>query len=159
VVCGHHLYPDEARLDVPVRHHGLVFPLFIDWQIDQSLEIGFMLETMKRALVRRKPTIINNDQGSHFTSPQYINLLKENEVRISMDGKGRAKDNIDIERFWRSLKYNEVYIKDYNTPRETRTGVEGYIHLRNHYLPHQPLQNQTPADVYNRDVVLLSTCE
>ena len=63
----------------------------VDWQLDQSLEIGFVLETMKRALARRKPEIINSDQGSHFTSPQYIDLLKENDVRISMDGKGRAR--------------------------------------------------------------------
>lgn len=77
----------------------------VDYQLDQSLEIEFVLEAMKRALARRKPTIINSDQGSHFTSPQYTDLLKENEVRISMDGKGRATDNIVIERFWRSLKY------------------------------------------------------
>lgn len=131
----------------------------IDWQLDQSLEIEFVLETTKRALTRRKPEIINSDQGSHFTSPKYIDLLKENEVRISMDGKGRAKDNIVIERFWRSLKYNEVYINDYNSPRELRQGVERYIHLHNHYLPHQSLQNHTPAAVYKRDVILLSTCE
>jgi putative transposase len=123
----------------------------VDWQLDQSLEIGFVLETMKRALERCKPDIINSDQGSHFTSPQYTDLLKEHEVRISMDGKGRATDNIVIERFWRSLKYNEVYIHDYNSPRETRYGVERYIHLHNHYLPHQSLNNQTPAVVYNKE--------
>jgi putative transposase len=131
----------------------------VDWQLDQSLEIEFVLETTKRALARRKPGIINSDQGSHFTSPKYIDLLKENEVRISMDGKGRAKDNIVIERFWRSLKYNEVYINDYNSPRELRQGVERYIHLHNHYLPHQSLENHTPAAVYNRDVILLPTSE
>jgi putative transposase len=131
----------------------------IDWQVDQSLEIGFVLETMKRALARHKPTIINSDQGSHFTSPQYIDLLKKNEVRISMDGKGRAKDNIVIERFWRSLKYNEIYLNDYNSPREMRQGVERYIQLHNHYLPHQSLQNHTPFIVYNRSVALSSTCE
>ncbi|MFD0716291.1 transposase, partial [Paenibacillus sp. GCM10027626] len=125
----------------------------------QSLEIEFVLKTTKRALGRRKPGIINSDQGSHFTSPKYIDLLKENEVRISMDGKGRAKDNIVIERFWRSLKYNEVYINDYNSPREMRQDVERYIHLHNHYLPHQSLQNHTPATVYNRDVILLPTCK
>ena len=94
----------------------------VDWQLDQSLEIGFVLETMKRAW-RSVSLIINSDQGSHFTSPQYIDLMKENEVRISMDGKGRAKDNIVIERFWRSLKYNEIYLNDYNSPRETRKGL------------------------------------
>ena len=126
----------------------------VDWQLDQSLEIGFVLETMQRALARRKPDIINSDQGSHFTSPQYIDLLKENSVRISMDGKGRAKDNIVIERFWRSLKYNEVYINEYANPRETRRGIERYIHLHNYYLPHQSLQYNTPAVVYNRHVLL-----
>lgn len=131
----------------------------VDWQLDQSLEIGFVLETMKRTLAKHNPQIINSDQGSHFTSPQYIDLLKENEVRISMDGKGRAKDNIVIERFWRSLKYNEVYLNDYNSPREMRQGVERYIHLHNHYLPHQSLQYHTPAAVYNREVILLPTRE
>lgn len=131
----------------------------VDWQMDQSLEIRFVLETMKRAFTERKPAIINSDQGSHFTSPQYTDLLKEKEIRISMDGKGRAKDNIVIERFWRSLKYNEVYINDYSSPRETRQGVDNYIHLHNHYLPHQSLQNHTPAVVYNKEVNLLSTCE
>jgi putative transposase len=131
----------------------------VDWALDQSLEIGFVLDTMKRALARRKPEIINSDQGSHFTSPQYTDLLKENEVRISMDGKGRATDNIVIERFWRSLKYNEVYINDYNSPRETRHGIARYIHLHNDYLPHQSLQNNTPVHVYNKDVVILPTCK
>ncbi|MFD1777063.1 IS3 family transposase [Paenibacillus rhizophilus] len=131
----------------------------VDWQMDQSLEIGFVLETMKRAFDRVQPTIVNSDQGSHFTSPKYIDLLKEHEIRISMDGKGRAKDNIVIERFWRSLKYNEIYINEYSSPRETRQGVQHYIHLHNHYLPHQSLQNFTPAAVYNRQALLLSTCE
>ncbi|WP_218918414.1 IS3 family transposase [Paenibacillus durus] len=129
----------------------------VDWQLDQSLEIDFVLETMKRALARRVPSIVNSDQGSHFTSPKYIDLLKEKEIRISMDGKGRATDNIVIERFWRSLKYNEIYINEYGSPRETRQGVGGYIHLHNHYLPHQSLQNHTPAAVYNQEVMLSST--
>ncbi|WP_156130616.1 IS3 family transposase [Paenibacillus durus] len=131
----------------------------VDWQLDQSLEIDFVLETMKRALARRVPSIVNSDQGSHFTSPKYIDLLKEKEIRISMDGKGRATDNIVIERFWRSLKYNEIYINEYGSPRETRQGVGGYIHLHNHYLPHQSLQNHTPAAVYNQEVMLLSTSD
>jgi transposase InsO family protein len=86
--------------------------------LDQNLEIGFVLETLKRALAKRKSSIINSDQGSHFTSPQYIVLVKEHDVRISMDGKGRVTDNIAIERFWRSLKYYEIYLNDYNSPRE-----------------------------------------
>lgn len=131
----------------------------VQWQLDQSLEIAFVLEATGRALARRKPGIINSDQGSHVTSPKYIELLHKHDVRISMDGKGRATDNIVIERFWRSLKYNEVYINDYASPRETRQGVERYIHLHNHYLPHQSLQNHTPAAVYHLDVKQLSTGE
>lgn len=131
----------------------------VDWQLDQSLEIEFVLETMKRAFSRRIPSIVNSDQGSHFTSPRYIDLLKENEVRISMDGKGRATDNIVIERFWRSLKYNEIDLNDYDRPRETRQGVSRYIRLHNYELPHQSLQNHTPATVYNREVQRVSTSE
>jgi putative transposase len=85
--------------------------------------------------------------------------LKEKDVRISMDGKGRAVDNIVIERFWRSLKYNEVYLNDYKSPREMRQGVERYIHMHNHYLPHQSLQNHCPVSVFNQSVVLKPTCE
>lgn len=131
----------------------------IDWQLDQTLEIGFVLETMKRALSLQRPHIVNSDQGSHFTSPKYIELLKEHEVLISMDGKGRATDNIAIERFWRSLKYNEIYLQDYQSPRETRQGIERYIHLHNRYLPHQSLHNHTPEAVYTRAVLLPSTSE
>jgi putative transposase len=131
----------------------------IDWQLDQSLEIDFVLETMKRALEKHRPSIVNSDQGSHFTSSQYIDLLTDKDIRISMDGKRRAVDNIVIERFWRSLKYNEVYLNDYTSPRETRHGVEGYMYLHNHYLPHQSLENNTPASVFNRSVLLSSTCE
>ncbi|MBD2848538.1 transposase [Paenibacillus sp. IB182496] len=131
----------------------------IDRQFDQTLEIGFVLETMKRARLLQRPHIVNSDQGSHFTSPKYIKLLIKHEVLISMDGKGRATDNIAIERFWRSLKYNEIYLQDYQSPRKTRQGIERYIHLHNRYLPHQSLRNLTPEAVYTRTVLLPSTSE
>jgi putative transposase len=76
-----------------------------------------------------------------------------------MDGKGRATDNIAIERFWRSLKYNEIYLNEYNSPRETRNGIRNYIYLHNYYLPHQSLQKHTAATVYNREALLLSMSE
>ena len=120
----------------------------VDWQLDQSLEISFIIEMLKRALAVNKPEILNSDQGSHFTSPQYIDILKENEIRISMDGKGRAKDNIFTERFWRSLKYEEVYIHEYTSPREMRQGISRYINLYNQIRPHQSLQYRTPASLY-----------
>uniref|UniRef100_UPI000C268EDF IS3 family transposase n=1 Tax=Mycobacteroides abscessus TaxID=36809 RepID=UPI000C268EDF len=120
----------------------------VDWQLDQSLEIGFVIEMVKRALAVNKPEILNSDQGSHFTSQKYIDILKEHEIRISMDGKGRAVDNIFTERFWRSLKYEEVYLHEYTSPRETRQGISRYMNLYNHIRPHQSLNYRTPASVY-----------
>lgn len=126
----------------------------VAWQLDQSMEIDFVLETVKTALAVNKPEIWNSDQGSHFTSPQYIELLKAEQIRISMDGKGRAVDNIFTERFWRSLKYEEVYLHDYANPREARKGITRYIELYNHYRPHQSLNNHTPASIYWGNVQL-----
>lgn len=83
----------------------------VSWELDQTLEIDFVVEAVQRALSQQNPTILNSDQGSHFTSPKYINLLKEHDINISMDGKGRALDNIITERLWRSIKYEEVYLK------------------------------------------------
>jgi len=125
------------------------------WQLEQSLEIEFVTETVKRALSINTPEIFNSDQGSHFTSSQYIDLLKADDIRISMDGKGRALDNIFIERFWRSLKYEEVYLNDYASPKETRAGVTRYMELYQHYRPHQSLQYHTPAAVYNGKALLI----
>lgn len=120
----------------------------ISWELSQTLEIDFVLTAVKRALRQGKPLIMNSDQGSHFTSPKYIELLKEANVKISMDGKGRAIDNIFIERFWRSLKYEDVYLKDYQTPREARIGITDYMRLYNYLRPHQSLNNQVPASLY-----------
>jgi len=121
----------------------------ISWELDQTLEIGFVLDTVKRAFTIAIPEIFNSDQGSHFTSPKYINLLKEHpSIQISMDSKGRALDNIMIERFWRSFKYEEVYLKDYGTPREARRNIRDYMELYNEDRPHQSLDYKTPAAVY-----------
>ena len=121
----------------------------ISWELSQTLEIDFVLTAVKRALSQGKPFILNSDQGSHFTSPQYIELLKEANVQISMDGKNRAIDNIFIERFWRSLKYEEVYLKDYQTPREARIGITEYIRYYNCERPHQSLDYRIPFEFYS----------
>lgn len=120
----------------------------VTWELDQTLELPFVLEAVRRALSLAKPQILNSDQGSHFTSPQYIELLKEAEVQISMDGKGRALDNIFVERLWRSVKYEEVYLHDYATPREARRGLARYFEFYNHERPHQALDYRTPEEVY-----------
>jgi len=120
----------------------------VSWELDQTLEMGFVTEAVTRALGTGIPSIFNSDQGSHFTSPRYIDLLKDKKVLISMDGKGRAIDNVFIERFWRSLKYEEVYLKEYSSPREARSGIREYIDFYNNLRPHQSLDYQTPASVY-----------
>lgn len=121
----------------------------ISWELDQSLELPFVLHAVERALLQHKPVILNSDQGSHFTSQKYIDLLKSNEVKISMDGRGRALDNIFTERLWRSLKYEEVYLYEYQTPREARQGITRYFDMYNFERPHQSLKYKTPAAVFN----------
>jgi putative transposase len=120
----------------------------VSWALDQTLEIGFVLDATRCALDQAAPVIFNSDQGSHFTSPQYTNLLLEAKVQISMDGRGRALDNIFTERLWRTVKYEEVYLHDYATPREARAGLSRYLSFYNHERPHQSLRYQTPAEVY-----------
>jgi len=120
----------------------------VAWALDQTRELGFVLEAMGAALSRATPEICNSDQGSHFTSPQYLGLLTGAAVRISMDGRGRALDNVFTERLWRSVKYEEVYIKDYASPKEARQGLERYFAFYNHERPHQALAYQTPAAMY-----------
>lgn len=120
----------------------------VAWGLDQSLELGFVLEAMQRALAGSTPEICNSDQGSHFTSPGYLSLLESSGVRISMDGKGRALDNVYTERLWRTVKYEEVYIRGYETPREAREGLERYLEYYNGERPHQALGYRTPAEVY-----------
>lgn len=120
----------------------------LSWELDQTLELPFVLEAVDNALGQAKPTIWNSDQGSHFTSPQYIQKLRDADVQISMDGKGRALDNVFTERLWRTIKYEEVYLKDYATPREARRGIGEYIAFYNEERLHQSLGYRTPMEVY-----------
>ena len=120
----------------------------VSWQLDQTLEIGFVLTAMHNALAQATPEICNSDQGSHFTSPQYTAVLLAAQVQISMDGRGRALDNIFTERLWRSVKYEEVYLHDYADPREARLGLTRYFDFYAHQRPHQALGYRTPAQVY-----------
>ncbi len=131
-----------AVLDVYARY-------VVSWALDDTLELPFVLDAVRRALAQARPTIWNSDQGSHFTSPQYTQLLLEAEVQISMDGKGRALDNIFIERFWRSVKYEEVYLREYGTPREARLWLSRYLTHYNEKRPHSSLDYRTPAAVYS----------
>jgi putative transposase len=120
----------------------------VSWQLDDTLDIDFVLLAVDTALAQRKPLIWNSDQGSHFTSPQYTQRLLAADVQISMDGKGRALDNIFTERLWRSVKYEEVYLHDYHTPKQAHTGLTTYFDFYNYGRPHQALGYLTPAEVY-----------
>ena len=120
----------------------------VSWELDDTLELPFVLTTVDRALTQATPTIWNSDQGSHFTSPHYLDRLKEANVQISMDGKGRALDNIFTERLWRTIKYEEVYLKDYETPRLARQSLTDYLQFYNYQRLHQSLDYLTPAEVY-----------
>jgi putative transposase len=120
----------------------------VSWELDQTLEIGFVLACVDRALAGAAPAIFNSDPGSHFTSPQYIERLLKKQVAVSMDGRGRALDNIFTERLWRTVKYEEVYLKDYATPKEARRELSRYVSFYNEKRLHQSLDYRTPAEVY-----------
>src|SRR5579883_3009546 len=120
----------------------------VSWEVDQTLQLPFVLEAVTRAFQVATPDIWNSDQGSHFTSTPYITLLKEHGVRISMDGRGRALDNIFTERLWRTSKYEEVYLKQYESPRQARQELATYLRFYNERRLHQALDYQTPAEVY-----------
>jgi putative transposase len=120
----------------------------VAWELDQSLEIGFVLQAVDAALTVGCPLIWNSDQGSHFTSSQYLGRLEARGIQISMDGTGRALDNIFTERLWRTVKYEEVYLQSYRTPREARQGLARYFAFYNQERPHQALGYHTPATLY-----------
>lgn len=128
----------------------------VSWALDHTLELPFVLEAVDQALAQARPAIINSDQGSHFTSPQYLDRFRAGPTQISMDGRGRAMDNIFTERLWRSVKYEEVYLHDYVTPRQARQGLTAYFQFYNYERPFQTLGYLTPADLYLTRMNLLT---
>jgi putative transposase len=120
----------------------------VSWELDQTLEIDFVLAAVQRGLAVARPTIVNSDQGSHFTSQHYLGLIQAAGAQISMDGKGRALDNVFTERLWRTVKYENVYLQDYSCPREAHAGIGAYLEFYNQRRPHQSLDYRTPAEVY-----------
>jgi putative transposase len=118
------------------------------WELDFTLEVDFVLEALGMALKIAHPEIINSDQGSQYTSNRYVKKVLESQSKISMDGRGRFVDNIFTERLWRTIKYQEVYLHDYESPREARNGISRFLEKYNTYRPHQALHNLTPEEVY-----------
>jgi putative transposase len=120
----------------------------VSWALSQTLALDFVLTAVDNALLQATPKIWNSDQGSHFTSPQYIQRLQNAGVQISMDGRGRARDNIFTERLWRTIKYEEVYLHEYGSPKEAHRQLASYIYFYNFERSHQALDYQTPAQLY-----------
>lgn len=121
----------------------------LSWKLSITLETAFCIEAIEEALSRYgKPEIFNTDQGSQFTSLDFIKLLKDAEISISMDGKGAWRDNVFVERLWRSIKYEEVYLHAYKTVSDARLGIGRYLAFYNSRRPHSSLDRKTPDQVY-----------
>lgn len=158
-------HPDQAwAVDITyVRmRHGFMYLFVIidlysryivDYELSMTLDRQMVLGCLKRAFEQAKPEIINSDQGSQFTNEDYIKLLQSEGIKISMDGKGRALDNIFVERFFRTLKYEDIYLNEYETPRSLRKGLSRYIRFYNQERLHESLDYNRPVDYYQRPQV------
>ena len=119
------------------------------WRVSNTMDVEFCIEALEEALVRfGRPEIFNTDQGSQFTSPRFTGVLRNTGVRISMDGRGRWMDNVFIERLWRSLKYEEVFIKAYTSVAEARSGIGTWLNFYNNERLHQALGYLTPREIF-----------
>ena len=121
----------------------------LSWELSVTMDNEFCVSALERALrCHGTPGIFNTDQGAQYTSREFIKVLKDNDIKISMDGKGRAMDNIFIERLWRSVKYEEIYVKEFQSVKQLRKSLKKYFDFYNHERPHQSFDGQTPAEVY-----------
>jgi putative transposase len=120
----------------------------LSWELSNTMDMTFCLSALDRALAQNTPKIFNTDQGSQFTSVAFTSRLEEKGIAISQDGRGRALDNIFVERLWRSLKYEEVYLKGYTSVKEAMQELDKYFHFYNNVRLHQSLSYQTPAAVH-----------
>jgi putative transposase len=130
-----------ALIDVHSRY-------IVGWSLSNTLETGFCIDALKSGLAQAQPEIINSDQGCQFTSEEWITFLRDQNIKVSMTGKGRCTDNIYIERFWRSFKREEFYLNEYQSVNELKKAIRTYIEFYNHQRWHQSLGYKTPAEVY-----------
>ena len=147
---------------IPMRQGFLYLVAIMDWasrkvlawRLSTTMEVEFCIEALEEALTKYgRPEIFNTDQGSQFTSPEFTDVLKNAKVRISMDGKGRWMDNVFIERLWRSLKYECVYLHAYETASETRAGITAWVAYYNAERPHSTFDGRVPDEVYKEGLV------
>lgn len=122
----------------------------LSWKLSNTLDVEFCIEALEEAFINGLPKVFNTDQGSQFTSNQFVCHLKSKNIQVSMDGKGRSIDNIFIERLWRSVKYEDIYIKDYQDGIELHNGLNKYFSFYNQSRPHQSLSYKTPSEVYRK---------
>jgi putative transposase len=120
----------------------------LSWRVSNSMDVDFCVEALEEALGQATPEIMNTDQGAQFTSRDFTNLLGKHGVSISMDGKGRAIDNVMIARLWRTVKYEEIYLKEYASGADLQRGLGSYFAYYGHQRKHSSLDRQTPAEVY-----------
>lgn len=120
----------------------------LSWKLSNTLDTRFCRDVLDEALLYGQPEIFNTDQGAQFTAHSFLDILEKREIQISMDSKGRALDNIFVERLWRSLKYEEVYLKAYETVKESKREISSWINFYNQRRRHQKLGKQTPNQVY-----------
>lgn len=120
----------------------------LSWRLSHNLKKEFCISALQESLSKDIPEYFNIDQGGQFTNPEYLSILKQEDIKISMDSKGRCFDNILVERFWRNLKYEDIYIKDYQNFEELEAGISEYIEFYNYSRPHQSLNYKTPYEVY-----------
>ena len=146
----HHLPAHGPGVPLPAGHHGLAQPVRGGLEIVNTLESDFCVDALKEALGQGQPKVFNTDQGSQFTSLEFTHVLQEHGVKISMDGKGRYTDNIFVERLWRTVKYEEVYLKAYANATGARKELSHYFRFYNDRRPHQALGYRTPAEVFHR---------
>ena len=142
---------------IPMAHGFVYLAAVMDWfsrrvlawRVSISMEVDFCLHAVDEALARHgRPEIFNTDQGSQFTSMAFIGLLSDNAIRISMDGRGSSRDNVFVERLWRSVKYEEVYLRAYDSVAEARSSLGLYLGFYNRKRPHSSLDGRTPDQVY-----------
>src|SRR3954451_2749184 len=141
---------------VPMRRGFMYLTAVIDWfsryvlswRLSNTLEVRFCLEALDEALQRGRPQVFNTEQGAQFTSREYTGRLEAAGVAVSRDGRGRALDNVFVERLWRSVKYEDIYIKDYERVSELESGLRAYFWFYDEERPHQSLDYRTPGEVY-----------
>jgi putative transposase len=141
---------------IPMAHGFLYLVVIMDWysryvlawRLSNTLDADFCVEALEEALKKGKPDVFNTDQGSQFTGKAFTGLLEKHGIQISMDGKGSYRDNLFIERLWRTVKYEEVYLKAYQNGKDARIGISDYFRFYNTARPHQALGYRTPGKVF-----------